>query len=131
MLPVDILDEDNQVVPYVQSDPSEVSVTPAVAAAATKKRLLISPNWSGQPAFGYKVVSYEIRPSQVELRGDSATISRMSMLDTESISIAGLSADATLRVKLKLPAGTKTTEPSEVTVIVKVAKRPGAGMSGP
>ena len=131
MLPVELLDADNQVVPYVHSDPAEVSVSPAVAAATTLKRLLVTPNWVGQPAFGYKVVSYEVRPSQIAVRGDSGTISRLATLDTEPVSIAGLKSDGTIRAKVKLPPGTKTTESSEVTVIVKVARRPGNEMSGP
>lgn len=106
-MPIEILDESNRSIPYVFSEPSEVTVNPSVTAAPAIKRVLISPNWKGQPAFGFKVDSYEIRPPQLSVRGESAAMSRLATLETEPISIEGLNADVTVSAKLKFPDGIK------------------------
>lgn len=120
MIPVEILDEANRPVPYVTAEPSEVSVSPAVAAAPAVKRVLISPSWVGQPAFGYKVDSFEVKPAQLGVKGDSAKLSRLVTIDTEPLNISGLKSDVTLLARAKLPDGIESGESLSVRVFVKI-----------
>jgi YbbR domain-containing protein len=130
-LRVEVLDDLNRPMRDVRCEPTEVTVSPAVVAAATKKRLLISPDWSGEPAYGYKVVSYEMHPSQIEVRGESADISSLATVETFPVNIQGIKSDTTVKTRVHLPAGIVSTEPDAVTVIVRVAKRPKSEMPGP
>ena len=125
MLPVEILDEANHPVPYLKARPSEVMVSPAVAAAPSIKRVLVTPNWTGQPAFGYEVVSFEIKPSQIEVRGESGMISRIATFKTEPVSLAGLKESTKVKTKVRVPAGLKVTVSNEVQIVIKIAPQPG------
>lgn len=129
-IPVEIFDESDRPVPYVKAQPSEVSVSPAVAAAPAEKRVLVTPTWVGQPAFGYKVTSYEIRPSQILVRGESAIMSRIGTVDTEPVTLNGLSESTTVSTRIKLPLGVKSTTPLDVKVIIKIAPTNGQGTNG-
>lgn len=120
LLPVEVVDETNRRVPYVYAQPGEVSVSPVVVAAPAVKRVLISPVFEGQPAFGHRVLSVEVKPTQLEVRGESALISRVSTIETESIKLDGARKDAVFRCKVKLPPGLRATDSDEVVVTVKV-----------
>lgn len=126
MIPVEVLDEANRPVPYVRAEPSEVSVSPAVAAAPAVKRVLISPSWVGQPAFGFKVDSFEVKPAQLGVKGDSAKLSRLVTIETEPLNISGLRSDVTLLTRAKLPEGIETTDSLNVRVFIKIVSTNGA-----
>ncbi len=120
LLPVEVLGEDKRPLPFVRAEPPRVTVTPAVAAAALTKRVVVSPAWQGQPDFGYRVEGYELRPNQVQVRGDSGVLAGFGTLDTEPIDLTGLRADRTFTVRLKLPPGVRLSGPNEVQVTVRV-----------
>ena len=122
-LPVEILDETGKPVPWMTCEPVNVSVSPAVAPAPAARSVLITPTWTGQPSFGYEVVSYEIRPMQAKLKGESRDLSSITTIATEPISLEGATADLNLRVKLKVPEGV-SPDVREVRVVVKIAKAP-------
>jgi YbbR domain-containing protein len=115
---VELLGENNQPVQHVRSDPSVATINPIVAAAPTRKRILVNPNWSGSPAFGYKVKRFNVSPNQVEIEGNSSTLAHMTSLDTEPISIQDLTQNRFSYVKLKVPAGIKLIGKNEVRVLV-------------
>ncbi len=121
LLPIEVLDESNRPVQYIHLQPSEVTVTAAVSAAPASRRYPVNPNWTGSPAFGYKVTSFLLNPPQISVRGDSATLSRLTALDTEPISLEGLKSDTEFDVKVNLPLGVQSTDTAQVHVVVKVS----------
>lgn len=122
-LPVEILDESNRPVPWLTANPPQVTVSPAVAPAPAARSVLITPSWSGQPAFGFQVTQYEIRPMQVRVKGESRELSSITTVETEPIPIEGAKQDITLRVRLRLPSGL-TSDTKEVRVVVRIAPAP-------
>ena len=124
-LPVEILDEANLPVSFVTARPAEVLVSPAVAAAPSVKRVLVTPTWSGQPDFGYQVVSFDVKPSQIEVRGESGLVSGIATASTEQINLAGLRKSAVFKTKVRLPNGIRAAISNEVEVSVKVSAIPG------
>lgn len=117
---VEILGKNNQPVPWARSDPRTIMVFPAIASAPAVNRVLVTPIWKGQPAFGFQVSGYEIRPSQVQLTGRPGVVSKIAKVDTNPIDIEGLRQNSTLRAKLKIPFGIKANV-TEVRIDVKLA----------
>jgi len=119
-LPVEILDESGKPVPWMTAEPESVTVSPAVAPAPAARSVLITPTWEGQPAFGYEVTSYEIRPMQARVKGESGELSAITTIATEPISLAGAKSDISVRVPLRVPAGI-TPDVREVRVLVRIS----------
>lgn len=119
-LPIEVIDESNRRVPFVHTQPAEVSVSPVVASAPTSKRVLVTPVFVGQPSFGYRIASYQVQPNQVEVKGESEVVSGIVTAETESIDLAGIQANRVIQVKLKLPARLTAVNADVVTVTIQV-----------
>ncbi len=109
-------------VPLVTLDPLRVQVSPAVEVGVSRRRLLVTPIFEGQPAVGSRVTGYSVTPNQVEVSGDSAEVSGVTTIDTEPIDLGAISTSRTFRVRLRVPNGLSLSGQNEVTVIVRVAR---------
>lgn len=118
--PVELLDKNNKIVPFVTAEPNEVTVRPTLAPIVPRHNLLVTPNWQGQPAFGFRVVSYTITPNQVEVAGDYKRLTTIATLETEPIPLSELSTDKTVTVALRVPSGLSLKGSRNVTVRIKV-----------
>jgi len=117
---VEVLGNSNQPVRLVRAEPSIVTVRPAVLAAPATKRVLVTPTMQGQPAVGYRIAGYEVIPNQVSITGNSAALNRVATIDTEPASLAGLTSDTSISVRLKLPTGIKVQGSRMITLRVRV-----------
>lgn len=131
VVPVEVLDSENRPVPGLRAEPSSVTVSPAVAAAPARRRLLVVPTWKGQPEFGYRVVRYDIRPSQLSVRGDSGALARVTSLETDPIDLTGLKANAERTVRVLLPDGLRVEGQPTVTVVITVGADPQGSAPSP
>jgi YbbR domain-containing protein len=82
----------------------------------------VTPVFTGQPAFGYRVTGYSVSPNEIATSGESSDVSSMTTVDTEPISLEGLTSDRTFRVRLRLAEGLTSTVGDEVTVTVRVRR---------
>lgn len=121
---LEILGKNNLPLPLARSDPRTVRVFPAIASAPAKNRVLVTPNWRGQPAFGYQVEGYEIQPGQVEITGRPAVIGKIAKIDTEPIDITGVKGPRSARVNLRIPFGIKANVSSVLVKIRVIATTP-------
>lgn len=119
---LEALGEGNRPVPLITLTPARITVRPAISVGPSSRRLLVTPVFSGQPAVGYRVTGYTVSPNQVEASGESADVSRITTLNTEAISLSGLRATRTFRVRLVVPEGLGTVQGEEVTVTVQVER---------
>lgn len=119
-LPVELLDDQGRPVAYVTSDPSSVTVSPAVGIADARKRVLVQPNWQGQLAFGYEVVDYTIEPTQVQITGASEEVAKVRSIQTEPIDLSDLSESRSFRVRLIVPADIRLEGAAEIVIQVTV-----------
>ncbi len=117
---VEILDSAGRPVLLATSNPEDVTIRPAIAAAPASNRLLITPTWRGQPDFGFEVKSYEIKPSQVEATGPPAVLARIQRIETEPIDLTGVRVTKTVEVRLKKPGGLsfKSSDRVRVTLVI-------------
>jgi len=130
---VDVLDSRMVPVPptEVVVDPETVSVIPVlVDAGARQRNLLVSPVWSGEPAFGYKVKSYSISPNQVLVTGDPDALNAVVSLETQAVDIKGASADLVRHVQLKPKDGIDAPRRS-IKVTVRIVPDPTAQAAKP
>lgn len=121
---VEVLGNSNQPVRLVRAEPSIVTIRPAVLAAPATKRVLVTPVFQGQPAVGFRVASYQVVPNQVSVTGNSSALNRVVTIDTEPASLAGLTADTSLSVRLRLPTGIKIQGSRMISIRVKVEPLP-------
>lgn len=116
------LGDENLPVPLVTIEPSTVQIRPAVSIGPSRRELLVTPVFTGQPAFGYRVTGYSVSPNEIATSGESRDVSRMTTVDTEPISLEGLTSDRTFRVRLRLAEGLTSTVGDQVSVTVRVRR---------
>jgi YbbR domain-containing protein len=116
------LGEENRPVPLVTIEPSTVQIRPAVSIGPSRRELLVTPVFIGQPPFGHRVTGYSVSPNEIATTGESSDVSRLTTVDTEPISLDGLTSDRVFRVRLRLPEGLASTVGDEVTVTVRVRR---------
>lgn len=123
---LEILDEQNRPVsPLVQAEPSVVVLQPAYLPALSRKNVVVDPVFEGQPAPGYRVKRYVLRPSQVTVRGTSETLAGLTTVNTQPVNIGGLMANTTRTTRLRLPRGVSAVESRSITVEIEIEKAEG------
>lgn len=127
---VEILGVNNQALRLVTANPSAVTIRPGVTSAPVAKSLLVSPVWKGQPAFGFAVVSYSIRPNQVSVGGPPSTLALVQKVSTRPIDITELKSSTTLSVPIEVPAGVRAVKPTTVRVTVQIDPQPPVAAPG-
>ena len=116
------LGEGNRPVPLITITPAKVQVRPALAIGPSRRKLLVTPVFSGQPGFGYQVTGYSVDPNQIETTGETSDVARLTTVETETIDFGGLTSDRTFKVVLRLPAGLASASGDQVSVTVHVRR---------
>lgn len=120
---LEALGDGNSPVAIVQISPEFVSVSPALALAPTRRTLLVTPSFSGQPPFSHRIVDYSVEPVEVEIRGSSDVLSRLRTIGTGVIDLTGLTASTTIDVALIIPAGVELVGEATVRVTLDIRRR--------
>lgn len=101
--------------------PPTVTILTELSPTSPVRKLLVFPSIVDQPTPGYRVIRVEVSPNQVVMRGPAEQLARTASVDTEPISIAGLTANHTFVVKVKPPAGLRQASAAPVRVTVMLA----------
>ncbi len=120
---VEILDHNNQPLLQMRAEPDFVTVRPGLASAPVAKNVIVTPIWHGQPAFGFKVRSYTIEPSQISLGGNPAMLAKIGIIETEAVPLDGLKSSQVFTAKLSLPAGIESKTKS-VRISIRLEANP-------
>lgn len=122
---VEILDAEGNPIPKsrVSVVPAKVQFRPNLRAEFSRV-LLIHPVVRGTPAPGYRVVSYELEPSEIKGRGDSTFLASLSTIETEPVDISGITEDRVFTLRYILPRGVTRdpSSPSTVQLRIRVAR---------
>jgi YbbR domain-containing protein len=102
---------------------NEVTVTVPVEESAGFADKLVTVEWVGEPAPGYRLLSVTADPPSVLVEGRPAQVNRLASVKTEPIDIDGLTASYQQSAVLDLPAGI-TVDPEQQTVIVNIEVEP-------
>lgn len=123
---LEMLDDQDRQVPFVRAEPSEVQVLPIVMPDVPEKQVLVVPDFSGQPQFGYEVVRYEVTPNQATLQGEFDRLADAFTIRTEPIDLSEINATRTFEARLRAPAGLTVKGANQVQVRVVIQRRPEA-----
>ncbi|HEY7523067.1 MAG TPA: CdaR family protein [Candidatus Limnocylindrales bacterium] len=119
LIPVDSLGEE---VLSVNVSPATARVTIDVFSDSDTKTLPVVPTIVGTPASGFEVASIVVAPSVLSVSGAAAMLSSLVAVDTEPVSITGISQNLRAEVGLQLPDGASPITIRQVTVTVTLRR---------
>ncbi len=122
---VEPLESNNRPLSMVRADPGSVTVRPGLVPAPESKSLLLTLQFSGQPAFGFEVEKVEIEPNQLMVRGMSQQLASLSTLKLEPVELSGLRQTSSFQARPILPDGITLAGKTTVRVIVHMRPVPG------
>ena len=125
------MNKDLKPVANTSAEPNTVSILPGVVAAPSESNVLVTPNYSGNPAAGFVVESITLIPNQVKITGESSAVARIRTLETQNIALDGLDSDKTLTVGLRLPRGIKVKSNSKISAVIRIRKLPSVPPTNP
>lgn len=99
------VDKAGKTVDNVKIMPEILDVDVELINGSDKRSIPVKVNISGEPAPGYSVTMVTSEPAQVELIGKEAQLAELSGIETEPISVDGLSGDAARSASIVIPSG--------------------------
>lgn len=84
----------------IRVDPQSITFT---LEPLTEKRVVVSPDVKGTPAYGYTLVQSDISPQNMVIRGARSRVQPITSLSTEEIDLTGRTSSFAARVKVLLP----------------------------
>lgn len=108
--------------PYIRV----VKMTPEVVQVTLDElitqKLEVKPQFSGEPAFGYKVqgAELELNPNAVLIQGPKAQLEKFDVVKTKPIDLVGRIRSFRRNVELELPSNVKTMSEALIDVFVPI-----------
>lgn len=99
---------------------SQVRVTVPIEEAAGFADKLVTVEWVGEPAPGYRLLSVKADPPSVLVEGRPAQVNRLTSVKTEPVDINGLTQTFQQVAVLDLPDGITVDPEQTVTVTIEV-----------
>ncbi len=115
------VDQVGAAVSPVRLSPATARVTIPVFSDRQSRSLPVGPLISGLPAAGFEIASVSVDPPVVTVEGDIDELVSLASIETEPVSVTGLSGPRTFSTSLVLPAGVVVlgSPTIEVTVTVR------------
>jgi YbbR domain-containing protein len=104
--------------------PAWVEVTPNMVPAAATKFVIVQPTWKGTLPIGFKLLGATVAPPQISVTGELDLLTKVTAVETEPIDLSKITADVTVRVKVKLPRGITPVKDNTVNVMLRVQPVP-------
>jgi YbbR domain-containing protein len=98
----------------------EVRVTIPVEESADYAEKFIEVDWRGTPADGYRLLSIQVDPPSLLVRGLPTRLTEITQIRTEPIDITGLTETFTQQVALNFPIGITPDEVQVIKVTVEI-----------
>ncbi|MBD3250984.1 hypothetical protein GF380_00690, partial [Candidatus Uhrbacteria bacterium] len=92
-----------------------------VEPMADFREIAVNPNVEGQPPPGYRVAGVLIQPPTVNVVGRREVVRETSAIQTEPISLGGITQTVTTTVALRMPAGLSLILPETPRVTVTLS----------
>ena len=114
------IDATGNVVSGVSVRPTRVRAKLDMVEIPSTKAVLVSPEFSGEPQFPFRVARYTVTPSSVNLEGKPSALNGLSCVSTDKVALEGAEATVTREVALRVPPGVKTGKTKTVKVTVYI-----------
>lgn len=123
-LPVKIFDQKGN---WYGSDlisviPSTVEVFVPIVEDTPSKTVPVKPVFKGEPAAGYHISRIIIEPETVKILGSYDRLNLIDQMETNPISLSGLTESITREVNLSVPSGISLLYGNKVKVVVQIEK---------
>lgn len=107
----------------VSFTPAEVVAKVALVKAGKLKTVGIRVKTSGQPASGFWISEVTATPSTVLVTASADVLDKLTVVDTDAVSVTGLNKETDVSIGLAFPAGVVAADStSKVTVKLKVSE---------
>lgn len=119
----ELIDEEDNPIEQVEAVPGSVTVNvPIVQLGFIRDIPITLGPLPGQPAPGYRVANLEYEPQIVKVFGRTEVVQSVNFLQTEPISLEGITQTLVTSVNLQMPEGISIIEPPnpQVTVTLTV-----------
>ena len=114
------IDAGGNTVADVSIRPNRVRAKLEMVEVPQTKAVMISPSFSGEPKFPYKVARYTVTPSTVILEGKPSALGGLSCIPTEKVVLEGADQTVTREVAMRVPPGVKAVRTKTVKVTVYI-----------
>ncbi len=114
------VDQVGAAVTPIQITPNSARVTIPVFSDRQSRSLPVKPLISGDPAAGFEIASVTVDPSVVTVEGDIDQLAALTSVETEAVSVTGLSGPRTFSTTLVLPTGVVAIGSDSIDVTVTV-----------
>lgn len=118
------LDSEGVQVPNVTLEPETVDVEIAVVQEADFREVAVRVNANVLTATGYYVSRLTPNPALVPVRGDPDVLRSLTAIETELISLQGVTEDTSVIAQLDPPEGVTLEGVETVEVVISVAAQP-------
>ena len=119
-VPLVPIDQLGNAVSPVDVEPPTARVVMPVFSDQRSITLPVNPITTGTPAAGFEIESVTVDPLTALVSGDADDLAKLNKVDTDPISMTGVSDDQTVRVGLALPTGIVAVDEGPITVTIKV-----------
>jgi len=109
----------------VQAEPPTVQVNVPVLSTTSTRTVPVLWSLRGTVANGYWISRITTDPVAVQIQATPDKIAAIDRLDTGTVDVSGLTANASFRVPLILPPGVSLLQPTDATVGVTVIQLSG------
>ncbi len=122
-VPITPVNADGREVDGVKIIPAKVQASVQLARGLTKKVVSIKAVFADDLPAGYATANVRMDPSKIEVAGEEQLIRQLDAVNTEKISLAGMTKSGKKTVKLDLPQGVIATNKDIIVTIEIVVKK--------
>ncbi len=119
--PIQLLDEEDQVVPYVSAQTEEALVQVSIDLHAYYRPLVVKVILEGEFASGYRITNITVDPPSVTVFGSPDVINALpGYIETEPINLEGAQADVVVRPALDVPENVSVVMEEQPVVRISI-----------
>ena len=131
-VPLTTINADGREVAGVTVKPASAEVSVQLARGLMKKVVTVKPILGDDLASGYEVGTVKSDPVKIEVAGPEDILSKLSSIETQKISLDGLTKTTDLNAQLAPPDGVTVTNSSvTVHIEIKAKKKMASGTASP
>jgi len=121
-VPLTAVNADGREVDGVRLLPDSMEVSVQMARGLTKKVVSIKPIIGDDIMAGYALGNVRLDPSKIEIAGEENVIRALDSINTEKVSLSGITKTTKVTVKLDLPAGVIVTN-RDIVMNLEILKK--------
>lgn len=121
-VPLVAVNSEGKEVSDVKLTPASIKVNVSMVKGLYKKYVDIEPVVANDLSEHFILKSLKIEPAKIDIFGDQRVVENLNSIQTEKISLAGITKSTTKEIKLKLPIGISVTNDT-ITVKIEIAEK--------